>query len=141
MQPVRNPQRGEDKLREAQQEVKLRQGASFTWMKAARMGGLGTRVMAQRGLRPIGGPPFTLSDLAPWARGQIVAARHDDILRATANEVSSVRPSTGPTTGLGEPFSQFRQREPAWAYQGLQPNFTLAGRLTDVPRERARGKS
>jgi len=70
MQPVRNPQRGMDKLREAQQEVKLRQGASFAWMKAAQMGGSGTRVMAQRGLRPNGGPPFTLDDLAPWARGR-----------------------------------------------------------------------
>lgn len=64
MQPVRNPQRGKDKLCEAQQEVKLRQGASFTWMKAAQMGSSGTRVMAQRGLRPNGGPPFTLDDLS-----------------------------------------------------------------------------
>lgn len=28
-EPVRNPQRGEDQLHEAQQEVQLRQGASF----------------------------------------------------------------------------------------------------------------
>lgn len=132
MQPVRNPQRGEDKLREAQQEVKLRQGASFTWMKAARMGGSGTRVMAQRELRPNGGPPFTLSDLAPWARGQIITARHDGTPRATADEVRA------PALRLRADYRARRailavRREDAnsaWTYQGLQPMSTLAGRLT-----------
>lgn len=131
MQPVRNPQRGEDKLREAQQEVKLRQGASFTWMKAARMGGSGTRVMAQRGLWPNGGPPFTLGDLAPQAKGQ--SLQPDTMaffgLRPTRYRASALRLRANYRARRAI-LTVRPEGTPAWAYQGLQPIFTLAGRLT-----------
>jgi hypothetical protein len=113
--------------------------------------------MAQRGLRPNGGPPFTLSDLAPWARGQIIAARYDDILRATAKrdiERPPVRlranyrarrailsvPPEGTSVGIpratanfhaGGPFDlTFRAREPGAnlaTRQGLQESEPIPG--------------